>query len=142
VPGVRRFDLDPADAAANVRALVESQMLAMARHSKWMGDRVDVIHATGGAAANQEILQVMADVFGADVWRIAAGNSAALGAAVRAFHADRQGPGHVFSWDEAIAGFVVRAGPPVHPAEEHAATYARLSQRHALCESSALTRSS
>ena len=45
---------------------------------------VDTIHATGGASANREILQVMADVFDADVYQFEVGNSACLGAALRA----------------------------------------------------------
>ena len=43
---------------------------------------MDTIHATGGAAANRDILQVMADVFGAVVYQLQVGNSAALGAAL------------------------------------------------------------
>ncbi len=77
------------DAPRNVRAVVEAQMMALALHSRWMGVAVDTIHATGGAAANPQILQVMADVFGAEVQRLDVGNAAALGAALRALHADR-----------------------------------------------------
>jgi xylulokinase len=103
-PGVRRQHLDAADAAANVRAVVEAQMMAMALHSQWMGVRVDTIHATGGAAVNPQILQVMADVFGADVHRFESGNSAALGAALRALHADRAAAGTPLAWDDVVAG--------------------------------------
>jgi xylulokinase len=103
-PGVRRQHLDAADAAANVRAVVEAQMMAMALHSQWMGVRVDTIHATGGAAVNPQILQVMADVFGADVHRFESGNSAALGAALRALHADRTAAGTPLAWDDVVAG--------------------------------------
>ena len=102
--GVHRHKLDAADAPANVRAVVEAQMMAMALHSQWMGVRIDTIHATGGAAANPQILQVMADVFGADVHRFEIGNSAALGAALRALHADRAASGTPLSWDEVVAG--------------------------------------
>ena len=66
-PYARTFGLDLSNAAAHVRAVVEGQMLAMATHAGWMGERVARIHATGGASANRAILQVMADVFGADV---------------------------------------------------------------------------
>jgi len=89
-PGVRRFDLDEHDSSGNVRALVEAQMMSMAIHSRWMGVEVKTIHATGGASANRAILQVMADVFGADVYQFDVGNSACLGAALRAFHAHRR----------------------------------------------------
>ncbi len=72
--GVRRFDLDEQDAAANVRAVVEAQMMAMANHSAAMTHHgVDRIVATGGASTNRAILQVMADVFGADVYPLRIG---------------------------------------------------------------------
>src|SRR4029077_11328303 len=78
--GVHRENLDPAEAARNVRAIVEAQAMAMRLHSRWIADRVTGIRATGGAAANRDILQVVADVFGADVQRIAPANAASLGA--------------------------------------------------------------
>jgi xylulokinase len=103
-PGIRRFDLDAEDAAANVRAIVEAQMMAMALHSRWMDVGVKTIHATGGASANRSILQVMADVFGADVYQFDIGNSACLGAALRAFHAHRAATGQPLSWDDVVGG--------------------------------------
>ena len=90
--GIHRDNLDPHDAHANVRAIIEAQMMAMARHSAWMGVRVDTIHATGGASRNTEILQVMADVFNARVERFQISNSAALGAALRAYQAHTGAP--------------------------------------------------
>ncbi len=81
VPGVHRVDLDADDAPGNVRAVVESQMMAMANHSQWMGPEVKVIHATGGAAANRDVLQVIANVFDSDVYQFGVGNSACLGPA-------------------------------------------------------------
>jgi len=102
VPGVRRRGLDEHDAPANVRAVVEAQMMALLLHSRWMGVAVDVIHATGGAAANTGILQVMADVFGAEVRRLEVSNAAALGAALRALHAHRLESGTPLSWDEIV----------------------------------------
>src|SRR6185503_5262604 len=98
-PGVRRQRLDERDAAANVRAVVEAQMMALLRHSRWMGVAVDVIHVTGGAAANRQILQVLADVFGADVRRLQVANAAALGAALRALHADCLDDQSPLEWD-------------------------------------------
>src|SRR4029453_1807790 len=86
VPGVRRVNLDPADAAANLPAFFEGQMMAIANHTRWMGGYTSVIHATGGAAGNRQVLQVMADVFNATVVRTRTRNSAALGAALRAGH--------------------------------------------------------
>ena len=103
-PGVRRFDLDTSDAAANVRAIVEAQMMAMALHSRWMGVEVKTIHATGGASANRAILQVMADVFGADVYQLDVGNSACLGAALRALHGHRAATRTPVAWDDVVRG--------------------------------------
>jgi xylulokinase len=136
-PGVRRFDLDPLDAKANVRAVIEGQMMAMARHSRWMGVRVATIHATGGAAANREILQVMADVFGADVYRTNAGNAAALGAALCAYHADSRSGGNHVTWEEIVAEFVEPAGHPVSARTEYRGIYDELMCRHAECEGAA-----
>jgi xylulokinase len=126
VPGLRRVNLDPGDGPGHVRGVVEAQMMAMANHSAWMGVDVRVIHATGGASANREILQILADVFNAGVYRFEAGNSACLGAALRAWHADAAATGHPVSWPDVVRDLatpdvrsVVRpgaAGTGVYPA--------------------------
>ena len=139
-PRVHQFDLDPNDAPANVRAVVEAQMMAMARHSRWMGAAVTRIHATGGAAANREMLQVMADVFAADVYAMSVGNTAALGAALRAYHADRSAQGVPITWDEVIAGFAEPCSSAIQPRAEYRATYDALLHHHALREAEALGR--
>ena len=138
-PGARRYGLDPADAAANVRAVVEAQMLALAIHSEWMGVKVDQIHATGGASQNRAILQVMADVFGADVCVVGGGNAAALGAALRAYHADERSRGHEMPWPEVVAGFTEPwPASTVHPIPAHVAVYAEMRKVYAACEAHAL----
>jgi xylulokinase len=138
-PGVRRYGLDASDAAANVRAAIEGQMLAMARHSRWMGVQVDTIHATGGAAVNRAVLQVMADVFGAEVYQLEAGNSAALGAALRAYHADLVDRGEPASWPEVVSGFVAPVtASRVAPRAGASARYAALAAVHEACERHAL----
>jgi xylulokinase len=137
--GVRRYGLDPGDVRANVRAVVEGQMMAMALHSRWMNIAVDTIHATGGAAVNREILTVMADVFGADVYRIQAGNSAALGAALRAYHADMMSSRTPITWDQVVAEFAVpRQDSRVAPTRSHVSAYARLMDVYRTCEGHAL----
>jgi xylulokinase len=103
-PGARRYGLGAEDVAGNVRAIVEAQQMALARHSRWMGVDVQTIYATGGAAANRTILQVMADVFGADVYQLEVGNTACLGAALRAFHGDRMAAGEPIAWDDVVRG--------------------------------------
>jgi len=67
-----------------VRALLEGQFLNMKHHTDWIGIDVDRIRLTGGASRNDGIAQIVADVFGAPVERLAIANSAALGAAILA----------------------------------------------------------
>jgi len=137
--GVRRYGLDAGDAAANVRAVIEAQMLATARHAGWMGERVVAIHATGGAAQNRAILQVMADVHGAEVRQLAVAESAALGAALRAFHGEQVAQGREIGWEEVVAGFVEPVAR-VRPDPSSVAVYAGLKPVYAACEAHALGR--
>ena len=137
-PHSRRVGLDDVPPARQVRALIEAQMMALARHSSWMGVRPRTIHVTGGASANQEILQVMADVFDARDCRFDSTDSAALGAALRAFQADRRCP-----WRETVDGFVrPLEGSIVTPVVEHVDIYRRLRPVYAEREAAALRRQS
>jgi xylulokinase len=97
-PRVRRKNLDEHEAARNVRALVEGQMMAMRNHSRWMGVNISTIYATGGASRNSDVLQVMADVFNATVFPSPVGNSACLGAALRAWHGYEKARGRDINW--------------------------------------------
>lgn len=136
VPGanVRRYGLEGAAAAAHVRAITEAQMMALANHSAWMGVAPGIIYATGGTASNREILQVMADVFGATVCAFDATDSAALGAALRAFQADVP----AMSWADAVAGFVNPATASiVAPVPGHVAAYRQLRRGYAEREDAA-----
>ena len=138
--GVRRVDLDAGEAARNVRAVVEAQMMALANHSRWMGVDIDVIHATGGAAVNTDILQVMADVFDADVRRFEASNSACLGAALRAYHADAMVEGRNVPWKEVVRDIAEPvAGSTIVPDASNAGNYARLKRRYAKLEPLAIS---
>jgi xylulokinase len=140
-PGVCRFGLDPADAPANIRAVVEAQQMALASHSRWMGVDVKTIHATGGAAANRAILQVMADVFGAEVYQFEAGNSACLGAALRAFHGDRTAAGESVGWDDVVRGLAEpMASTRIRPDPRSHAIYRELMPIYAAREAEALGR--
>lgn len=140
-PQPYRFELAESDGARNVRALIEGQMMALALHSRWMGVRIVTIHATGGAAANRTILQVMADVFDAEVWQMPAGNSAALGAALRAWHADRHAAGDHVPWEEIVGGFAEPLpGSCVRPDAQAASAYRRLIEVYARREREALDR--
>src|SRR5688572_16046408 len=138
-PGVHRYRLEERDGPGHVRGVIEAQMMAIARHSRWMGVDVDTIYATGGAAANVQILQVMADVFDAEVYQMEIGNSAALGAAVRAHHADAAASGRPVSWEQAIEGLVEPvAASRLTPQSGAAAVYCELMTAHAACEAHAL----
>ena len=139
-PQVHRLRLDAADAARNVRAIVEAQAMAMRLHSRWFAPAVAAVRATGGAAANREILQVVADVFDADVVRIAPDNAASLGAAIRAYHANCLAAGTPVSWSEALAGFAdADAASAVRPNPASVAVYRELLREYEAFESSAIS---
>jgi xylulokinase len=139
VPGVHRVNLEPNDEPGNVRAVVEGQMMSMAIHSRWMGVDARVIHATGGAAANRDVLQIMANVFDSEVYQFKVGNAACLGAALRAWHADAAASGHPIPWEEVVRDL---AGPLVQsrvsPEPTAVRTYAALTQQYADLEAQIL----
>ena len=139
--GIRRQNLDDADADANVRAVVEGQAMTMANHTTWMGVAIDDIYATGGASANPDILQVIADVFGADVTQLPVTNSACLGAALRARHADVLASGGPDDWSATIAGFVdPAAAGRLRPSTSAHSAYAALRRQYAAFEAENSTR--
>lgn len=109
-PGVHRKNLSEEDVAGNCRAVVEAQMMSMRLHSEWMGERPAAIYATGGASANAEIIQIMANVMGAPVYLFESTNSAAMGAALRAAHALDVAEGGEGDWKAIVAPFA----KPVH----------------------------
>lgn len=132
-PGIHRFDLDAGDAAANCRAVVEAQMMAMRLHSRWMGVQPQRILATGGASTNAAIIQVMADVMNCPVARIEISKSATLGAALRAAHGWFAQTGRPVGWPEIVAGFT----DPVSESEikpKVARVYDSLIEKYARCE--------
>ena len=138
-PGIRRYSIDAKDPAANVRGVVEAQMMALAVHSQWMGVDVRTIHATGGAARNREILQVMADVLDAEVFQFEVSNSACLGAALRAYHAELVSEKVQVGWDEVTAGFTNPVlASRIAPDPACVAVYAELKKLYAACEAHAL----
>jgi xylulokinase len=132
--GIRRFGLSADEGPLNVRALVEGQMMAMANHWSALADRsAGRILATGGASGNRAILQVMADVFGADVYPTATTSTASLGGALRAMHAHLSLKGSI-SWKEAVAGFTDGTAAPVKANPQNVAVYKELRQRYAARE--------
>ncbi len=85
-PGVT-CNFTTATPAERIRALLESQVLSMRRHSAWMGQAVTRIRVTGGASRSEGMRRLLADIFQARVESIAVANSAGLGAALRAANA-------------------------------------------------------
>ena len=139
-PGIHRFRLADDDAAAHVRGVVEAQMLSMALHSQWMHVEFDTMHATGGASVNREILQVMADVFGAEVRQLAVKNSACLGAALRARHAHAAAEGRPLEWEAIVRDVVAPLPGTLRPDRHRHAMYRDLMRAYAACEAEALSR--
>jgi len=88
--------------------VVEAQALSMQYHSDWIGERPESLRVTGGASKNRAILQVLADVFEAEIETLSVTNSAALGGALRAAQAVEGVP-----WAELYARFVAPE-PGVH----------------------------
>jgi xylulokinase len=138
-PGVRRFDLDEKNAAANCRAVFEAQMLSMRLHSQWMQVAPHCIYATGGASNNRELLQIMADVMHCRVLQIEISKSAALGAALLAAHGWSVELGKPMKWEKLTAGFTAPVdGSEILPDKKAAKIYDKLLEKYALCESDAL----
>lgn len=117
--------LDNVPPERRIRAIVEAQMMALRLHSAWIGVSPRSIQATGGAAANREILQVMADVFNAPVHHSDATDSAALGAALRAWQATTGLP-----WADVTAGFSAGNTAAIAPIPAHVTTYEALQRRY------------
>jgi xylulokinase len=112
--------------AAAARAIVESQALAMRHHSDWIGETPSTILATGGAAKNRGILQVLADVFQADLRTLAVANSSALGGALRAAAAVEGR-----SYSELFAAFSAPGPERILPNPGTTSVYADLAGRYA-----------
>jgi len=123
-----------ANPAARVRALVEAQAMSMRLHSRWIGEEAATIRVTGGAAKSDGICQVLADVFDAKVERLETGNSAALGAALRAAQAVGGHP-----WQELTERFCACVpGKGIVPIPANVGVYEKLLPRYAAFEGSIL----
>lgn len=127
--------LEGAPPARHVRAVVEGQLMAMRRHSAWMRVHPTSIRATGGASANREILQVVADVFGVPVVAVDNSGSAALGAALRAWQAHAG-----LAWSDVVSRFT-GGGPEtwILPVRTNVTAYRTLQARYIALEKAALS---
>ncbi|KAG0162861.1 hypothetical protein DFQ28_000738 [Apophysomyces sp. BC1034] len=73
------------DPTMNIRAIVESQFISMRiRLERMTQAQITRVLATGGAAANTALLQVLSDVLGLPVYKQKGMNSASLGGALLA----------------------------------------------------------
>jgi xylulokinase len=125
--GAVRHRLDPQDARAEVRAVIEAQALSSKIHSAWMGVAIRSLCVTGGASANEEILRVFADVHGCPVHRFETANAAALGAALRAWHGHLKATGAPKPWKEIAAPFArPLPGSTLQPDPAATEVYAKL----------------
>lgn len=86
------FCVEKADSETKIRCILESQALSMRLHSSWMGETFTRIRITGGASNCAPFLQILADVFQAQIEKIAITDSAGLGAALRAANAVAKTP--------------------------------------------------
>ena len=106
-PRVWRFGgLSESDAAGNVRAVVEAQIMSMYLHSEWMGTRPQTILVTAGGSENRGLLKVISQIFNAEVHSFEVKDSAALGAAIRAAHCRLNHQGEVVSWRDLTDRYV------------------------------------
>jgi sugar (pentulose or hexulose) kinase len=81
----------------------------------------------------------MADVFGADVYQFGVRNSACLGAALRAWHADQLASGDPLPWTAIVAGIAEpKPETRVRPTAGHVEIYRRLRLEYAGFEAAAL----
>jgi xylulokinase len=113
-----------ADADGAVRACVEGQFLNMKQRTDWMQLQPEVIYLTGGASKNDAIAQVIADIFQANVQRLAVSGSVGLGAAMRAasnsLGCDLAALEHRFCQPEADSTITPQAGCSVYQAAAQA----------------------
>lgn len=122
--------------AAEVRALVEGQVMAKRIHAQNMGFNITPstrILVTGGASVNSAILQVIADVFGTNVYSQTDANSAAAGGAYRALHLYLGGPSQV-EFREVVQRLANRAVLGATPNRDAKEVYLPLLERFAKLE--------
>jgi xylulokinase len=125
---VYRFGLEESDGAANCRAVLEAQFMSMRLHSSWM-PKPKSISVTGGASQNKTILQIIANVFGAEVKRLKTTGGAGLGAALRAYQADTQ-----LAWQHIFENFIEYDEEIITPDALANSLYEDLLKVYAQCE--------
>ena len=142
-PRVWRFGgLSESDAAGNVRAVVEAQIMSMYLHSGWMGTRPQTILVTAGGSENRGLLKVISQVFNAEVHAFEVKDSAALGAAIRAAHCCLNHQGEAVSWRDLTDRYVKdKVTEKIKPDEDAVRVFHgenRLLEVYKACEQNAL----
>jgi xylulokinase len=102
-PKVYRFGFNANDLQANVRGIIEAQCLSIYLHSQWLKPAPTELIATGGGSENQEILQVLSDVFNIPIKVLKISDSAALGATLRCAKAYQEDIKNEVEWSDLIA---------------------------------------
>jgi len=121
-----------------VRALVEGQLLAKRLHAETIGFKLTPdtrILVTGGASVNLAILQVVADVFNANVYTQSAANSAAMGGAYRAVYL-AQGGTQVGPFSQVTGSVADSAELKASPSKDASAVYGPMLERFKKLEAS------
>merc|ERR1712203_1223067 len=93
------------------------------------------ILVTGGASVNLAILQVVADVFNANVYTQSAANSAAMGGAYRAVYL-AQGGAQVGPFSQVTASVAESAEMKASPSKDASAVYGPMLERFKKLEAS------
>lgn len=105
------FCAQKTDSETKIRCILESQALTMKLHSNWMGETFTRIRVTGGASHCAPFLQILADVFQAQIEKIAITDSAGLGAALRAANAVAEVPFHKLFEQFTVAKEIILPNP-------------------------------
>merc|ERR1712130_636405 len=116
----------------------EGQLLAKRLHAETIGFKLTSdtrILVTGGASVNLAILQVVADVFNANVYTQSAANSAAMGGAYRALYL-AQGGTQVGPFSQVTASVADSAELKASPSKDASAVYAPMLERFKKLEAS------
>ena len=111
------------DPTPRLRATMEGQACSMRLHSEWIGS-FDTVRVTGGASRNDGLLQILADVFQAEVQTISVVDASALGAALRAAHTSAGIP-----WDY-LSHLFAATVRSVHPQPDLREKYATALDRY------------
>ncbi|MFA7230575.1 MAG: FGGY family carbohydrate kinase [Victivallaceae bacterium] len=126
--GSKEFCSGQSSNPLKIRAILESQALTMKLHSRWLVENCKRIRITGGASGCRPFLQIIADVFQAEIEKIAIPDSAGLGAALRATNAIGKIP-----FAKLYEQFTA-AAESVSPNPANATVYAALLQAYAQFE--------